>query len=187
MEYLMTYGWAILIIAIVLGVLYYLGVFSGAATLGTSCLAVAGYLCSAPTMATNGQLTFTLGQSTGSTQYNVGVACAAGANSVGLPYTGGFTGAAFYFPTTASSTVTNTLPATTNSVSLISGQQTTIAGLPCFSSSPTAASYLFNPGAVGASFTGTLWYNYTSLSTAPASATNPWLTVKMATLTIKTT
>ena len=28
MEYLMTYGWAILIIAIVLGVLYYLGVFN---------------------------------------------------------------------------------------------------------------------------------------------------------------
>ena len=29
MEYLMTYGWAILIISIVLGVLYYLGLFSG--------------------------------------------------------------------------------------------------------------------------------------------------------------
>lgn len=30
MEYLMTYGWAILIIAVVLGVLYYIGVFNGA-------------------------------------------------------------------------------------------------------------------------------------------------------------
>lgn len=30
MEYLMTYGWAILIIAVVLGVLYYLGIFNGA-------------------------------------------------------------------------------------------------------------------------------------------------------------
>ncbi len=30
MEYLMTYGWAILVIALVLGVLYYLGVFSSA-------------------------------------------------------------------------------------------------------------------------------------------------------------
>jgi hypothetical protein len=30
MEYLMTYGWAILVIAIVLGVLYYLGVFNSA-------------------------------------------------------------------------------------------------------------------------------------------------------------
>ncbi len=29
MEYLMTYGWAILIIAVVLGVLYYLGIFNG--------------------------------------------------------------------------------------------------------------------------------------------------------------
>jgi hypothetical protein len=31
MEYLMTYGWAILIIAVVLGVLFQLGVFSGSA------------------------------------------------------------------------------------------------------------------------------------------------------------
>ena len=30
MEYLMTYGWAILIIAVVLGVLFQIGVFSGA-------------------------------------------------------------------------------------------------------------------------------------------------------------
>ncbi len=30
MEYLMTYGWAILIIAVVLGVLFQLGVFGGA-------------------------------------------------------------------------------------------------------------------------------------------------------------
>ena len=29
MEYLMTYGWAILIIAVVLGALFELGVFSG--------------------------------------------------------------------------------------------------------------------------------------------------------------
>jgi len=32
MEYLMTYGWAILIIAVVLGVLFQLGVFSGITT-----------------------------------------------------------------------------------------------------------------------------------------------------------
>ena len=33
MEYLMTYGWAILIVAVVLGALYSLGVFNGAAFL----------------------------------------------------------------------------------------------------------------------------------------------------------
>ena len=31
MEYLMTYGWAILIIAVVLGAIYSLGLFNGAA------------------------------------------------------------------------------------------------------------------------------------------------------------
>ncbi len=43
MEYLMTYGWAILIIAIVLGVLYYLGVFSPQVING--CVAQPDYLC----------------------------------------------------------------------------------------------------------------------------------------------
>ncbi len=45
MEYLMTYGWAILIIAVVLGALYSLGVFSNLGTV-TACVAQSGFLCS---------------------------------------------------------------------------------------------------------------------------------------------
>jgi hypothetical protein len=40
MEYLMTYGWAILIIAVVLGALFSLGVFSGSNLLGSACAQV---------------------------------------------------------------------------------------------------------------------------------------------------
>jgi hypothetical protein len=67
MEYLMTYGWAILIIAVVLGALFSLGVFSGSSFLGTSCIASSGYLCSNPTWAhgTN-NIVVTIGQATGS-------------------------------------------------------------------------------------------------------------------------
>ncbi len=62
MEYLMTYGWAILVIAIVLGVLYYLGVFNSAAGLGNSCIAQTGYVCSNLVLSTAGTANAILGQ-----------------------------------------------------------------------------------------------------------------------------
>ncbi|HIH50538.1 MAG: hypothetical protein ABSE71_05245 [Candidatus Micrarchaeaceae archaeon] len=66
MEYLMTYGWAILIIAVVLGALFSLGVFSGNSILGTACIAGSGYLCQTPIYQhTNGNVLVTLGQNTG--------------------------------------------------------------------------------------------------------------------------
>jgi len=71
MEYLMTYGWAILIVAVVLGALYSLGVFTGAAFLGTSCIAASGFYCANPTLSTGGVLTVTIGQATGTTLNNV--------------------------------------------------------------------------------------------------------------------
>jgi hypothetical protein len=64
MEYLMTYGWAILIIAVVLGALFSLGVFSGSSLLGTVCIASSGYLCSGLILH-GGTLSFTFGQNTG--------------------------------------------------------------------------------------------------------------------------
>ena len=70
MEYLMTYGWAILIIAVVLGALFSLGVFSGSSMLGTSCIAASGYLCQNPVLSTSGTLTFTFGQNIGAPVYN---------------------------------------------------------------------------------------------------------------------
>ncbi|MFP3215557.1 MAG: hypothetical protein RXR32_03365 [Candidatus Micrarchaeota archaeon] len=70
MEYLMTYGWAILIVAVVLGALYSLGVFDGAAFLGTSCIAASGFYCTNPTLSTGGVLTVTIGQATGTTFNN---------------------------------------------------------------------------------------------------------------------
>ncbi len=80
MEYLMTYGWAILIIAIVLIALFSLGVFSNN-NLGTSCIPESGFLCTNITLTnilppgtpanTLAVLTFTVGQAAGAGTYNV--------------------------------------------------------------------------------------------------------------------
>ncbi|MEM0202006.1 MAG: hypothetical protein QXR73_02420, partial [Candidatus Micrarchaeaceae archaeon] len=66
MEYLMTYGWAILIIAVVLGALFSLGVFSGSSLIGTACIAQSGYYCQ-NLVYHDGVLSATVGQSTGTT------------------------------------------------------------------------------------------------------------------------
>ncbi|MDE1762596.1 MAG: hypothetical protein KGH78_05440, partial [Candidatus Micrarchaeota archaeon] len=56
-EYLMTYGWAILIIAVVLGALYQLGLFGTSQNaLAASCLSTAGFLCQNPTLNSSGYL-----------------------------------------------------------------------------------------------------------------------------------
>ena len=66
MEYLMTYGWAILIIAVVLGALFSLGVFNGSAFAVTACTASSGYQCTNPTYSHgSGNLSITFGQNTG--------------------------------------------------------------------------------------------------------------------------
>lgn len=61
MEYLATYGWAILIIAVVLLALYYIGVFSGNSGRITSCVANTGYLCTTPTLNSEGSLNVDFG------------------------------------------------------------------------------------------------------------------------------
>ncbi len=74
MEYLMTYGWAILIVAVVLGALYSLGIFNGSNFLGGTCVAAPGYLCSNPLLATDGTLSLTYGYQ-GPNVTVVGFAC----------------------------------------------------------------------------------------------------------------
>lgn len=53
MEYLMTYGWAILIIAIVLGAMYSLGIFNSIGYSSSACLSSPGYLCTNLQYSTN--------------------------------------------------------------------------------------------------------------------------------------
>ncbi len=80
MEYLMTYGWAILIIAVVLASLFSLGVFnSGASAASGACSTRVGYLCSNPVLLSNGLLSTTIGSSHPITV--TGVACSSGSSA----------------------------------------------------------------------------------------------------------
>ena len=67
----MTYGWAILIIAVVMVALFSLGVLGGN-PLGTTCLAQSGFTCQNPVLHGTA-FTVTIGQATGTswTAYNV--------------------------------------------------------------------------------------------------------------------
>ncbi len=66
MEYLMTYGWAILIIAVVLSVLFSLGIFNQSNVSGSECIESPGYLCSgAIYQHSDANIVVTIGQSTG--------------------------------------------------------------------------------------------------------------------------
>ena len=62
MEYLMTYGWAIVAIAVVIGVLYSLGVFRLGTSGGTGCTVIEGFSCTKPILYSSGILVMGLGQ-----------------------------------------------------------------------------------------------------------------------------
>jgi len=156
MEYLMTYGWAILIIAVVLGALFSLGVFSGSSLLGTSCIATPGFLCQNPLLSTSGTLTATIGQENGYTAYNAFFYVSpqtAGVNSAG-------------FPTQAYQCT----PQAGASLSALSSGQTVTISCPTGLSSPT----------IGTSFSGYIWLNYSSTSGGPAT-----ISQKVATVIVK--
>jgi len=143
MEYLMTYGWAILIIAVVLGALFSLGVFSGTSLLGTTCIASPGFLCQNPILSTSGTLIATIGQENGYTIYDAYFYVSpqsSGVNSVG-------------FPTSAHT-------CSPSGTTLSSGQTVTIS----------CPNVLPSPSPIGTSFSGYIWLRYI-ISTSGGSAT----------------
>ncbi|MGC8730377.1 MAG: hypothetical protein ACP5RP_03275 [Candidatus Micrarchaeia archaeon] len=73
MEYLLTYGWAIIIIAATLGILFYLGVFNNSAFIEPVCIGNSGFYCSAPALSLNGIIKTTIAQTAMSQINNVKV------------------------------------------------------------------------------------------------------------------
>jgi len=155
MEYLMTYGWAILIIAVVLGALFSLGVFSGSSLLGTSCVASPGYYCQNPVLSTSGALTFSFGQNTGATVYNAIIYVEPQSQSPG-------SSAPFF---SSNYTTIGTYPA------LASGQTVT----------PSIAISGFSGKPIGTPFSGYIWLSYNSSSSTGTSN----LVAKVATIIVK--
>ena len=82
MEYLMTYGWAILIIAIAVGVLFALGLFNGSAATPNGCSPQPGFTCSNPVYTPNG-ITAMISQDSGQNYYDAFVFVASESENIG--------------------------------------------------------------------------------------------------------
>jgi hypothetical protein len=83
MEYLMTYGWAILILAIVASVLFAIGAFSPGNSASQVCQLEAGFVCSNYYMVQNGILSVNIYQTT-TTPINI-TAIGCNTNSTYIP------------------------------------------------------------------------------------------------------
>jgi hypothetical protein len=185
MEYLMTYGWALVILAVVAAALYQLGVFGGISSASSTCVAAPGYYCANPMLSQNDNITFTFGQFTSSKIiYNVAAACSSFATSSGLPNPSPPSGTPYaamvYLSATGAATAVVSNSATSGSLSLSPGQKITVTGLTCYG---TKVGPTITP-TVGTGFSGNIWINYTTSSGAPSSS-NPLHTEKVATLSVK--
>jgi hypothetical protein len=150
MEYLMTYGWAILIIALALGVLYSLGVLNPGRLKPVMCMLPAPFSCQIQSFNTAGALGITLAQGSGSSITINKIACVDNSllTSAGLPSNNAFWNS----------------PSSSMGLSLPSGSSMLL-------STPTIYCYIRNSsaasggspfrGTMGSSFGGTLIINYT--------------------------
>ena len=84
MEYLTTYGWAILLIAIILIAFFDLGVFGNGNATSTTCLAEVGFSCSNPLLNSTGNFSVELGNSFSYPLNITGIGCS---NSTSAPST----------------------------------------------------------------------------------------------------
>jgi hypothetical protein len=160
MEYLMTYGWAILIIAVVLAALFSLNVFNAGAQLGTSCIGQPGYSCSAPIISQGGTFSFTLGYAPGFTSYNVLLSCISSSNSA-TPGNGQVFNALTASGTAATGAVGSGTTFAGAAGSVSSGTTLSVTGLQCYPSTgnPNSPNFL---SPIGTGFTGVIWAEYAS-------------------------
>jgi len=119
----------------------------------SACIGETGYTCTHFVIATSGNASFTFVQSTGSTLYNVGVACISSSSS---------------FPPSEVSY----LPLQQGPIP--NGQSVNVAGLPCYGQNGR-----LGPQSPGIQFTGYIWINYTA--NAIPSPENPPILQKAAT------
>ncbi|MDE1860498.1 MAG: hypothetical protein KGH72_02155 [Candidatus Micrarchaeota archaeon] len=165
MEYLMTYGWAILVIAVVMVALFSLGILGGGTPFGTTCLAQSGYVCSQPVFSSvTGNLLVTVGQASGNNW--------ATANVVFVPAGTATTG----ILTPAYFTAANTGIVFNSIVGGLSAEQQTQVTVPINGVVTNKPFY-----AIGSTVQGTLWAEYTIAG--PTSSANYF--AQLATVTLK--
>ncbi len=136
MEYLMTYGWAILIISIALSALYMMGLFSPSSYVSSTCIFPADFSCLEDFMSTSGVLTINIAQSTEAPIDITGIGCN---SNVSLAHMTSYVGSsAIYVPI---------------------GGNYSFGSVQCYSGSGPYS------GSVGSIFHGYVIMNYTDLQT----------------------
>ena len=85
MEFLMTYGWAVLILLVVVSVLFYIGVLNPQASAVSSCVFPTGFTCSETRLDDGGNLYLDLGQATGRVITVTGIGCGTSSNPAVWP------------------------------------------------------------------------------------------------------
>lgn len=140
MEYLMTYGWAILIVSIALAALYSLGLFSPATFTHTTCVFPAGFYCLNSQMDMGGNLTINVEQDTSAPINITAIGC------------------------DSSDNVGHMISFASNQIVLQIGSNVTISGnstakLQCWSNSTVFS------GSIGSLFNGYVIVNYTDTQT----------------------
>lgn len=144
MEYLMTYGWAILVIIIVIAVLFYIGVLNPRNVTPQSCMFPPGISCASFKLhSTNASLTLMIGQATGHPIRILGARC------------------------TQESGTPTSIDAVTNLTTIPIGEQRWIGNgdsnnnITCRNSGGTALSN----GTLGEFYKGKLWIQYNETDT----------------------
>ncbi len=172
MEFLLTYGWAILIVAVVLAALFELGVFNGLGG-AQACIAQAGFICKNP-IYTASSITFTFGQTNGRDYYGNWVFVAAqgeALNSSGIPVNLTCT------QTGCANAVTVGLPGPDGVRALVPGQTVTVV----FPANVFPAGAVPSNPPIGTQFAGYVWFGYCTAQPCPA----PTSFSKVATLTVR--
>jgi hypothetical protein len=142
-----------------------------AASFAMTCASTSQYSCGIPalnTTGTNATLSIVVAQETQQAEYNVGIACTSSSSTQT---------AAFEYPGSTGGRVSAQLPS--NPLTLAPGNNANITGIVCYQSQ-----YQPMPNSPGAYFIGSLYINYTTSPAAP-SASNPWVTTRIGTLSLR--
>lgn len=151
-DFLMSYGLALIVIVISVAVIYQISV-SHQTLSAYTCTAIPGFSCDFYALNTSGVLMVTLSQATGGQIVINGAACSTQPSSIGYgPAFGNpfVTNAVAYYPTPNGIT-----SAPINGIPVSSGSGGTLS-MYCYSPTGTASAV------IGSAFTGYLWLNYTT-------------------------
>ncbi len=182
-EYLMTYGWAIIIIVIVLAVLYLFNVFNPSGYVGNTCSPSTKFLCQLPTINATGALSFEFAQTSGNIEYNLAFACAQATNlTAGGPFANK-TSPWEYANLNGNVSAVQLVPS--NSLSLDSGTISTIRKLQCYDINGNPLGTSLAPLPIGTQISGKVWVEYTD-GPGANSVSNPYLISLVGTVSVQT-